>query len=159
MTADLSGLTPIREFSRKTLEAAYPGGQAEVPEKDLLDDINRRLYGTGTSMGIYGQFAGRGIVPVPTAEGKMDIPPELNYSSVRAILQSKQDLLNQIVEADARRLGGHWQEAGLGEARDGIDLEHLQPARFVHHDVHAAKTRAPKRFENAQGVSIPTQDQ
>jgi len=95
MTADLSGLTPIREFSRKTLEAAYPGGQAEVPEKDLLDDINRRLYGTGTSMGIYGQFAGRGIVPVPTAEGKMDIPPELNYSSVRAILQSKQDLLNQ----------------------------------------------------------------
>ena len=95
MPANLTGLTPIREFSRKTLAAAYPGGEALIPDKVLQDRINRELWGTGTSTGIYGKLATRGIRPVSVSEGKADIPPELNYSTARAITDSEQDLLNQ----------------------------------------------------------------
>ncbi len=92
---DLTGLTPIREFSQKTLAAAYPGGQAGVDDKTLLANINKRLYGTGVSPGIYSKFAGMGITPVSVGENKLEIPPELNYSTTRAITDAEQDLLNQ----------------------------------------------------------------
>src|SRR3990167_273172 len=77
---DLTGLQPIRERSQQLLDYSF-APKGGVPEEELLNDIQKKLWGTGTTPGIYSRFAGQGIRPVSVGENRLDIPPELNYSS------------------------------------------------------------------------------
>lgn len=63
MAADLTGLVPYRDYSRKLLEEAFPGGGAGVPDEELSRTIREQLWGTPTKRGIYSEFAGKGIAP------------------------------------------------------------------------------------------------
>ena len=110
MAVDLTGLNPVRERSQQLLDYSFqPKGG--VPEEELLNDIQKKLWGTGTTPGIYSRFAGQGIRPVSVGENRLDIPPELNYSTSRAITESIQDLANQYqtrqrAAIDTNRMGG-----------------------------------------------------
>ena len=61
-----------------------------------------------------------------------------------------QDLLDQLLEAHPRRLGGLGEEAGVGEAGDRVDLEHLRSV-VAEDQVDAGEAGAAKRLVGAQG--------
>ena len=61
MPADLTGLTPYVDYSKKLMDEAFPGGKAGFDDQTLRDEINKQLWGTGTTPGVYSQFARRGL--------------------------------------------------------------------------------------------------
>jgi len=83
--ADLSGLAPLRQASRQTLANAYdPGGG--VDQQALQDLINRQLWGTGESAGVYSGMASRGL---------NELQPETQYATSRVVKDSLQQLADQ----------------------------------------------------------------
>ena len=84
--ADLTGLTPYVDYSKKLMDEAFPGGKAGFDDQTLRDEINKQLWGTGTTPGVYSQFARRGL---------SEQQPEVQYATSRVVKDSMQELLNQ----------------------------------------------------------------
>ena len=85
MAVDLTGLTPYRQASSKLLDQSFQplGG---VPDDELTKEIQKKLWGTGESAGVYSQMARRGL---------NELQPETMYASARTVRDSIQDLANQ----------------------------------------------------------------
>ena len=85
MPADLTGLTPYLEASKKGLEQSFqPTGG--VNEEELSREVQKRLWGTGTTAGIYSEMARRRL---------NELQPETMYSTSRAVSDSIQQLADQ----------------------------------------------------------------
>ena len=69
-----------------------------------------------------------------------------------ALARQLQRPLDEALEADARRLGGHRQQRGVGEAGDRVDLEHLRAdVGAAEHHVDPGEARAAERLPGAEG--------
>ena len=85
MAVDLTGLTPYRQASTKVLEQSFqPTGG--VNEDELAREVQKRLWGTGTSAGVYSQMARRGL---------NELQPETMYASGRVVSDSIQKLADE----------------------------------------------------------------